>query len=204
MWKKRRNAGAMARRNPTLLTAISIAAFAILSACAVAQPSAVEFLDEVTAATITYSRTPFTLSTDTTTDGERDYVQIGAIEVNRMGTHQYFLWLGISEVEYTESERRHPKGFESIILVLGGDDLQLDISGWTEEVIGASEPVYDKLFRDTVDAYYEVTTEQIALLTQVDSIRFRTVGPSPKEYVSWFKSITARDDLAEFLRVVSE
>lgn len=197
-------AGAMSERSQHLSTAISIAAFAILSACAAAQPPVVEYLDELTGVTITHSRTPFIMSTDTYSDVARDYMQIGAIEVNRMGTHQYYLWLGISEVKYTKSAYRPPRGFESIVFIVGEEKFQLDIGGWTQEAIGASEPVYEKLFQNTVDAYYEVTLEQIDLLTDADRIRFRTIGPAPKEYAPWYKSITAKDDLAEFLRIVSQ
>jgi len=194
----------MSERSPHLSTAISIAALAILSACAAGQPPVVDYLDELTAVTITYSRTPFIMSVDTHSDVARDFVQIGAIEVNRMGTRQYYLWLGISEVKYTESAYRHPRGFESIVFIVGGEEFQLDVRGWTQEAIGASEPVYEKLFRNTVDAYYEVTLEQIQLLTDVDGIKFRTIGPAPKEYVSWYKSIIAKDDLTEFLKTVSQ
>jgi len=193
--------------------AFSIAVLTILSACAAEQQPVVEKLDELTAVTITFSRTPIIMSTDTSlelaTAGDhvqigRDYVQIGAIEVNRMGTLQYYLWLGISEVKYTESADTHPNGFESIVFIAGGEEFQLDVRGWTQETIGASEPVYEKLFRNTVDAYYEVTLEQIQFLTDVDSIKFRTIGPAPKEYVSWYRSITAKDDLAEFLSTVQQ
>ena len=143
------------------------------------------------------------MSTDTFSEW-RDYVQIGAIEVNRMGTLQYYVWLGITEVEYAESADRQPNGFESVVFIVGGEEFQLDVHGWTHEVIGVSEPVYNKLFQNTVDAYYEVTLEQIQSLTDVDGIKFRTIGPAPKEYVTWYKSITAKDDLVEFLRAVSK
>lgn len=186
---------------------VLIAALAILSAC-VAQQPAVEYLDEITGITITHSRTPFVLSTemsaDSSVDAARDYVQIGAIEVNRMGSLKYFLWLGISEVTYSGPKQQHPEEFESIVFAVDDEEFQLDIAGWTEAAIGASDPVYKKLFRDTVDAYYEVTTEQIQQLASVELITFRTIGSSPKEYVSWYRSVTAREDLAQFLTIVAQ
>jgi len=191
-------------RSPHLSAFFSIAVLAIVSACASEQPAVIDRLDEVTAVTITYCRTPITMSTDTYSDLARDFVQIGAIEVNRMGTLNYFLWLGISEVKYTESTYTQPEGFESLVFVAGGEEFQLDLLGWTEEAIGAGEPVYKKLFRNTVDAYYEITLDRIQLLTDVDSIKFRTTGPAPKDYVPWYKSDAAKDDLAEFLGSVSQ
>lgn len=194
----------MFERSPQWSPVISIAAIAILSACAAVQPPVVEYLDELTAVTITHCRTPFITSSDANFDDARDYVQIGAIEVNRMGTHQFYLWLGISELKFTESANLHPVGFESIVFVVGGEEFQLDVLGWAEGAIGASEPVYEKLFRESVDAYYEVTIEQIQLLTDEDGIRFRTIGPAPKEYVTLYRSDTAIGDLTEFLSAVSE
>lgn len=185
----------------------------ILSACAAGQLPVVEKLDDLTAVTITYSRTPIIMSTDTAFGPAtardsvrigRDYVQIGAIEVNRMGTLQYYLWLGISDVKYTESMDKHPEGFESIVFTVGGEEFQLDVRGWAQEAIGASEPVYEKLFRTTADAYYEVTLDQIQLLTEADGLKFRTIDSVPKEFVLWYRPTTAKNDLAEFLRTVMQ
>jgi len=176
----------------------------ILSACATEQLSVVEELDELTAVTITYSRTPIVMSIDRSIDprGQRDYLQIGAIEVNRMGTLQYFLWLGISEMKHTEFADSRPRGFESIVFIAGGEEIQLDVLGWTHEAIGTSQPVYKKLFSTSVDAYYEVTLDQIQLLTEADGMKVRTRGSVPKEFVLWFRQIAAKDDLADFLRTV--
>ena len=48
-------------------------------------------------------------------------MQIGAIEVNRTGTLQYYLWLGISDMEHMARADRRPKGFESIVLIVGSE-----------------------------------------------------------------------------------
>lgn len=182
---------------------VLIAALAVLSACATSSPT-VEYMDELTAVTITHSRTPFVLSTETPFDTARDYVQIGTIEVNRMGTLKYYLWLGISEVQYDEPAHKHPEGFKSIVFVEGDGEFQLELAGWTEAAIGASAPIYEKLFRDTVNAYYEISTEQIRQLASADIIRFRTVDPAPKEYSSLYRSVAAKDDLTEFLTIVAQ
>lgn len=187
-----------------LSTAIWLTVPLVLSACATEQLSVVEKLDELTAVTITYSRAPIVMSIDRPFDprDKRDYVEIGAIEVNRMGTLQYFLWLGISEMTDPESADTRPKGFESIVFIAGGEEFQLDVLGWTHEAIGTSQRVYKKLFSTTVDAYYEVTLDQIQLLTEANGMEFRTSGSMPKEFVLWYRPITAKNDLAEFLRTV--
>lgn len=192
-------------RIPDLSRPIAVAVLVLLSACATEQPAVVEKLDELTSVTYTYSRTPIILSPDTPLDREntRDYVQIGAIEVNRMGTLQYFLWLGISEMNYDATANVQPEGFESIVLDVGGEKSSLDIVGWTENAIGISKPVYKKLFATSVDAYYPVTLEQIQRLNDVDDMKLLTTGSEPREFVSWYKQATARNDLAEFLQSVS-
>ena len=193
-------------RSSYLSTAISVAVLTIVSACATGQQPVVEKLDEYTAVTITHSRTPIIMSPDTPYDRDtpRDYVQIGAIEVNRMGTLRYYLWLGISDMEHMASDDERPRGFESIVLNIGSEELRLEILGWTEDTIGASVPVYKKIFPDSEDAYYKITLDQIQFLTAVDALKLRTTGSESKEFVPWYKQTTASDDLAEFLRAVSE
>ncbi len=187
-----------------LRTVFSIVVLATLSACATGQAPVVEKLDELTAVTYTYVRTPLILSPDTPLDRTqaRDYVQVGVIEVNRMGSLKYYLWLGISDTEHVGSSDSHHGGFKSIVLTLGDQKLPLDIHGWTHEAIGVSEPVYKKLFSTSIDAYYEVTLEHVRLLAEVDSMKLLTSGSAPKEFVSWYRQTAAEEELAEFLRTV--
>lgn len=184
--------------------AISIVVLTILSACAAGQLPVVEKLDEFTAVTITYSRTPIIMLPDTPFDRATagDYVQIGAIEVNRTGTLQYYLWLGISDMNYMTSADERPEGYESIVFIADGEKFRLDVHGWTPAAIGAGEPVYKKPFATSVDAYYQVTLDHIQLLAEADVLKLRTTGSAPREFVPLFRQTTAKDDLAEFLRTV--
>lgn len=194
----------MRKRIPHVETAIAVVVLAVLSACATDQPSVIERMDELTAVTVTNSRTPIIMSPDTPYEGgaARDYLQIGAIEVNRMGTLKYYLWLGISSLEHMTSADKRPQDFELIVLVAGSEEVQLDVTGWTPEAIGVSGPLYKKLFRNSIDAYYEVTLDHIRLLVEVESVKLRTTGSEPTEFVSWYKQSTAKNDLSEFLRTV--
>lgn len=187
-----------------LLTAISLPVLAILSGCTTGKPTVIERLDEVTAVTISYCRTPLVMSPDTTyvRDARRDFVQVGAMEVNRMGSLQYYLWLGITEVDPVANAARHPEGFESIVFSADNESIRLDVRGWTSAAIGTSEAVYHKLFSDSADAYYPVTLEQLQLLTDSDNLTLRTTGPAPREFVSWYRQTTFESDLTEFLRAV--
>ncbi len=196
----------MHKKNSTVSAAFSIAILVILSACATEQPAVVENLDELTAVTITHARTPIILSPETPLDNEavRDYAQIGAIEINRMGSLRYFLWLGISEVDQIESADERPQGYESITLSLDSRKIPLDLVGWTHNAIGTSEPIYKKLFRTSVDAYYEVDLAQIQLMNDAEVIEFHTSDAPTRKFVSWYRQSRARDDLAEFVRTVTQ
>ena len=184
----------------------SIAVLTILSSCTTVQPAVVQKLDELTAVTITYCRTPLIMSPDTPyiREARRDYVQLGAIEVNRMGALEYYLWLGITEVDQVAAIDNHPEGFASIVLAGDEKSIELDVKGWSPSVIGASAPVYQKLFPDSADAYYQVTLDQIQLLADINSLSLRTTGSATKEFVSWYSQETFESDLAEFLSEVME
>jgi len=187
-----------------LPTAISIVGLTILSACATGQLPVVEKLDDITAVTITYSRSPVIMGRDTAFDraDTRDYVQLGAIEVNRMGGLQYYLWLGISDIDYATSTDERPDGYESIVIVAGGEELQLDVLGWTPAAIGASEPVYKKLFTTSVDAYYEVSLDQIQSLATANVLKLRTGGSDAKEFIPWYGQAESTGVFVEFVRNV--
>ena len=194
----------MPDRRPHFSPGLFLTGLAMLSACAAGPQPVTEYLDELTAVTITHSRTPFTLSMESSLDSPGDFVQVGAIEVNRMGTHEYFLWLGISAVDYAENSDGRPEGFESIVFVLDDGEIQLDIHGWSAAAIGASKPVYKRLFKESVDAYYPVALEQLRSLTDADVIELRTTDAKPRTFVSWYRSVAAKDDLTEFLRIVAQ
>ena len=135
---------------------------------------------------------------------ERDFVQMGAIEVNRMGTRQHYVWLGISDVEQMASADKHPEGYDSIILVAGDRSVRLEVLGWSPRAIDASEPVYEKLFANSADAYYRITLDQIRLLSDPDQLKLRTTGSTRKEFVPWYEQAGFKEDLNEFLGIVMQ
>lgn len=185
---------------------IIIVMLAVLSACATEQPAVIETLDELTAVTVTYCRTPLVMSPDTPLDREarRDYLQLGVIEVNQMGSLQYYLWLSISLVNQDSNAGKHVEGFESIVLAVNDESVALDAKGWTPGVIGISESVYQKIFPDSAEAYYPVTLEQIQILTDSDNLKLHTSGSAPGEFVSWYSQTTFESDLSEFLGAVMQ
>ena len=177
---------------------------AFLAACATPQPPVIDKLDETTGVTVTHSRMPFTLSSDAFAEPAVDYVQMGVIEINRMGTLNYYLWLGISEPNFAQSGKGLQPKFEAVDVLLDGQANRIELHGQTHASIGTLEPIYKKLFRSTAEAYYAIDIDLIRRMVQADDIRLRTVEPEPKQYTLWYQSTTAEEDLAEFLNVVSQ
>ncbi len=169
--------------------------------CASTSATINDKLDPLTGVTVTFSRTPLVMYRDNPSQAAyaRNYVHLGPIQVNRSGSYQYYLWIGIWNTMQTADLSEHRDGFESIVLFADGEPLLLELSGWTPEAIGTSEPVYLKPVASTADAYYRVTADQIRLIAESRDIRLRTTGSSPKDFELWDDQKSARNDLTEFL-----
>lgn len=176
-------------------------AITTLVACAAYVPTVNEKLDPLTAVTVTYTNTPIVLYHDIPSRGafSRNLVSLGPIQVNRVGTYSYFLWIGIWATMHTTDPLEQRDAFESIVLLLDGEPLLLEIGGWTPATIGASEPVYLRPFESSIDAYYPVTLDQIRLISEAADIQLRTAGSSPERFEIWDEQVAARSDLMEFL-----
>lgn len=179
---------------------IRIVAILMLVSCA-SSPAIIEKLDSTTGVTVTFSRTPLVLYRDKPSEAAyaRNYVHLGPIQVNRIGSYRYYLWLGIWNTMQLADLSEHRDGFESIIVFADGEPLTFELAGWTPESIGTSEPTYMKPVASASDAYYEVTADQIRLIAGARDIRLRSTGAFPKEFQLWDEQISAKNSLAEFL-----
>ena len=178
----------------------------LLGACATDSRPVVDRLDESTGVTVTYSRTPFVFTSGETAESfpQIDVVQLGPIEVNRMGTLTYYLWVGITEYRFHDLADRQPTQFRSIVIDVGTDEIELDVLGWSHDAIGTSEPVYRRLFESSIDAYYKVDLESIERIASASAPRIRTGAPDPREYTTAFGAEKSTADLIEFVRVVAD
>lgn len=177
----------------------------LLIACATAAP-VTEVFDENTGVTVSYSQPPLMLSRETPGYGaySRNFVQMGAIEVNRSGVLQYFLWLGIWNTVQTPTAADHRDWFESIVVFADGEPLLLDVRGWTPDTIGVSNSVYNKPVASSVDAYFPVSLDQIRLIANARDIRLEAVSASLKKFELWDDQRVAREDLLAFVERVSQ
>lgn len=166
----------------------SFALIALLASCSTSGPLIVQKLDHQTGVTVLRATKPLVLYRDNSAYAAyaRDYVNIGPIEVNRMGTRDYFLWLGIWGTLRDDARLfRERDGFESIVLYADGEPLSLELAGWTFDSIGVSEPVYLKPVAGAADAYYRVTVDQIRLIATASDIVLRTGLVHSASYGLW-------------------
>ena len=173
-----------------------------LVACA-GQPGAIQNkLDPATAVTITYSQTPMVFYRDDSGKAAfaRNYLHLGPLEVNRMGSFHYYLWLGIWNTMQDAEPGESRNGFESIVIYVDGEPLALELTGWTPAAIGATEPVYVRPVASAADAYYEVTVDHLRLIAASDKVRIQSTGPGTRTYELWDEQKAAKQSLNEFLR----
>lgn len=177
-----------------------VLATSLVVGCASSSPPVGEKLDPLTSATIVSSAVPMVLYRADPAHAaySRNLVSLGPLLVNRSGRHEYFLWLGIWNTNQTPGIEERRDGFDSIILFVDGEPLPLELTGWTPESIGASEPVYPKPVASSLDAYYRVTLDQIRLLANATELQLRTSGRVPRAFELWDNQDAARASLQRF------
>ena len=157
-----------------------------------------ERLDPVTSVTVRYSEHPlvFFRPVSGRSTFAKDYVNLAPVEINRSGDHQYYIWLGISMADGDATARDE---FESVIVSADDMELQLVIKTWTTMAIGASQPIYSKPFSTAVDAYYEVSVEQLQLLAEATELRLHTGGGDRLTFEPWNRQERSKAALMEFV-----
>jgi hypothetical protein len=180
-----------------------LAAASLIGGCGSSGSLVADQLDPVTGVTVTRSAVPLILYRDNSAQAAhaRDYVYVGAIEINRMGQYRYFLWLGIWSTlrDPVEDDVAQRDSFESVALFVDGEPLRLDLQGWTGEAIGVSESVYPAPVASATDAYYAVTLDQIRLLSEAASVRLQTSGIAAAAYEPWDDQSRATSSLQRFV-----
>lgn len=178
---------------------------AICTGCASGPASPVyEFLDTGTGVTVTASRAPVILYRDNPARAAyaRNLVHLGPLEINRQGSFRYYLWVGIWNTDQPGDWDAQRDGFDSIVIVVDGEPMPLDVAGWTPAAIGASVPAYTKPVASAADAYYPVTIDQIRFMAEARDLSLRTTGPGPREYLLWNGQRQGRERLRAFIAAV--
>lgn len=173
-----------------------------LCGCASSAESINEYLDTRTAVTVTSSVTPLVLYRENPSVAAyaRNYIHLGPIEINQMGSYRYYLWIGAWNTMEVADSTTQRNGFDSITIFADSEPLFLELAGSTPAEIGTSRSVYVKPVASSTDAYYPVTIDQIRLIAEAREIRVRTTGRSAREYSLWGNQRAARASLDAFLQ----
>lgn len=185
------------------LVSILVVALA-LAACAGTTPAVSGRLDPLTGVTVTSATKPLVFYRDRSAQAAyaKDYVYLGPVEVNNMGTRVYFIWLGIWGSSDVTDRSSDMDNFESIVVYADGEPLSLDVKGWTPASIGLSESVYVKPVASATDGYYQVTIDQIRLMAEAQDLEIRAGSTRPQRYTPWDSTTSASASMQAFLRKV--
>ena len=178
-----------------LLTAI------ICAGCSSSSDTVREKLDPETVVTVTMASAPMIFYRDNSAYAthSRDFVNVGPVRINNMGSNRFFLWLGVWSTIPSSPPTRQRDGFESITFFADGEPLQLTIAGWDGSVIGVSESTYVRPVASAATAYYEVTIDQIRLIAEARDLRILTSGPLQSGFELWDNQQSAVNSLREFV-----
>jgi hypothetical protein len=176
--------------------------FVLLASCAATDTSVLQHLDAETGVTIKRASAPIVMYRDMSAHSAfgRDYVYIGPVQVNNMGRHDYFLWLGIWGSSDSVDRSRKMDDFATIVLYVDGEPLDLEVNGWTPGSIGASADVYVKPVASALDGYYRVTIDQMRLIAESQDLELRAGSIQPQRYVPWESAQGSSQALVAFLR----
>jgi len=181
---------------------LGVSVAALLAACGSSAPMIKDRMDPLTGATVTRATVPLVLYKENSAQAAyaRDFVYVGPLRVNRMGTYSHFLWLGIWSSINNADISAERDGFDSIVIFADGEPLQLELQGWTLASIGVSEQVYNKPTASAADAYFAVTLDQIRVIAEARDIRLQGTGLHANAYELWDNQKRAQSSIRDFLR----
>lgn len=180
----------------------------VVSACASdSQRQARSWLDERTAVTATAQEPPAILAREDQMRAMnvRDYVEIGAIETNRVGNRRYYLLLvSWSTIDRTDAERA---AIETALahITLWADDRPLELKRLAVDraAIGLSHPPYALPTPAAVESWYPIDLAELRSLAAAATLRISAQVATGEEhrYNDWQNGSTG---FANFLEYVSQ
>ncbi|MBT8090368.1 MAG: hypothetical protein KJO01_09185 [Gammaproteobacteria bacterium] len=172
----------------------------LTSACSSNPELVLSKLDPKTSVTISYNQSPLvfvrSLAADTARDQE--HVYLGPVEVNRSGDYRYYIWLASWSMTDAAATNRRYDRLESIDIIADGSPVTLKLTGASTRAIGASEPVYRKPVGWAIEAYYDVTLEQLRTIAQATDLRVQ-YSSTLETFELWDDPIASKAGLVEFV-----
>jgi hypothetical protein len=177
----------------------------LLGGCATDGSRAIEHVDPRTGVTIRTMASPFVYTRDVqeVADQVGDYLSVGAVEVNEMGTHKHYL----AVVPWSRTVRKgagtlaEPRA-DSVALMLGGQRRELTLATHEPRSFGVSEPPYRPAWGYIGESWYGVTP--------ADLRAFAAAPPGPIELMEDGRTMTyvpfnrADAALEEFIRDIPD
>ena len=178
-----------------------------LSACAtVYDNDSRSWLDTRTAAAITAQIEPIVLSREDFPAGVnvRDYVEIGAFEVNKSGARRHYLAFTLwSTIDRSASQwSRTAAEYSSVTLWADDQPIQLRLSSGSHDDIGVSTSVFSRPSPSAREMYYEVTLAQLRALAQAQRWTLAPGGmvEGEQQFTRWRGST---ESLSQFISIVN-
>ena len=163
----------------------------LLAACALSSSvSPRTWLDERTAATVTAQEPTavFAHEEQTRAANARDYVQIGAVEVNRAGSRRYYLVLYSWSTIDRATVERDAIDDELVRSTLWADDrpIQLQRAPEGRTAAGVATSPFAAPAPSAIESWYPVTVSEIRALARARTLRLVAHGAATRrEYQPW-------------------
>ncbi len=186
---------------------ITLGSFVLCLALASGSPAANEslrqYVDEITAASITVSTEILVFARERTdlAVNARDYITLAPVEINRTGARSLF-WSGYlwSTIDRRNAQPLLAEGDE-LVLLADGRPLRLHGDGKTLRDHGAGEPITSSPGRHAVPVLFPATPEEIAYVSRATEVRIELIHAGTSESFTLWKGKPAK--LSEFAESVS-
>jgi hypothetical protein len=169
--------------------------YSFLVGCASAPATAPrEYLDEQTAATITAVKEPWIFTREqNVANGQRDFLHLYAIDVNRMGEHRQY----IAALQSSAGDTSIRPILE---LTAGGQTHSLEALSESPREIGIAQPIAQSYALTSAWWFYPVDKQTLAALANARDLRAQmVVGNEPIGYALWRDG---REELSELTAVL--
>jgi hypothetical protein len=139
-----------------------------------------EYLDEQTAATITAVKQPWIFTREQNVDnGQRDFLHLYAIDVNRMGEHRQY-------IAALQSSAADTSVRPILELTAGGQTHTLEALAQSPHEIGIAQPIAESYTLTSAWWFYPVDKQTLATLANAGDLRAQMiVGNEPVAYALW-------------------
>ena len=191
----------------TLLRAVPTALFAagLLSGCGSEKPITREYLDPQTAVTVRTVATPYIFAHEVPelAANVRDYLSVGAVELNNMGGRTHYLALIVwSTVDRERVGVPQPALPEGLRITIGSQVRELTAATHEPRSIGIGAPVFRPPTGYRGESWYAVTPADLrALVTTPPATLELLDDQHPATYALWRDAAAA---LADFVRDIPD